>query len=67
MARATKKKAAGMPQAQIGAEIFDSLRELEKLKGIPVEYMTDRLKQALTNAYRKDQEDNRDLPAGQWR
>ena len=63
MARATKKKAAGMPQAQIGAEIFDSLRELEKIKGIPVEYMTDRLKQALTNAYRKDREDNRDLPA----
>ena len=62
MARA-KKKQTGVPQAQIGAEIFDSLRELEKLKGIPVEYMTDRLKQALTNAYRKDQEDNRDLPA----
>ena len=49
--------------AQIGAEIFESLRELEKLKGIPVEYMTDRLKQALTNAYRKDREDNRDIPA----
>ena len=63
MARATKKKATGVPQAQIGAEIFDSLRELEKIKGIPVEYMTERLKQALTNAYRKDREDNRDLPA----
>lgn len=62
MARA-KKKATGVPQAQIGAEIFDSLRELEKLKGIPVEYMTDRLKQALASAYRKDREDNRDLPA----
>ena len=61
MARA--KKQASVPQAQIGAEIFDSLRELEKLKGIPVEYMTERLKQALTNAYRKDREDNRDLPA----
>ena len=61
MARA--KKQAAVPQAQIGAEIFDSLRELEKIKGIPVEYMTERLKQALTNAYRKDREDNRDLPA----
>ena len=61
MARA--KKTAAVPQAQIGAEIFDSLRELEKIKGIPVEYMTERLKQALTNAYRKDREDNRDLPA----
>ena len=62
MARTSKKKQTAMPQAQIGAEIFESLRELEKLKGIPVEYMTDRLKQALTNAYRKDREDNRDIP-----
>ena len=61
MARA--KKQAAVPQAQIGAEIFDSLRELEKIKGIPVEYMTERLKQALTNAYRKDREDHRDIPA----
>ena len=61
MARA-KKKAPGLEQAQIGAEIFDSLRELEKIKGIPVEYMTDRLKQALVNAYRKDQGDNKEMP-----
>ena len=47
----------------IGAEIFDSLRELEKLKGIPVDYMVERLKQALINAYRRDREDRRDLPA----
>ena len=47
----------------IGAEIFDSLRELEKLKGIPVDYMVERLKQALINAYRRDREDHRDLPA----
>ena len=60
---ARTKKQSAVPQAQIGAEIFDSLRELEKLKGIPVEYMTERLKQALTNAYRKDQEGHRDLPA----
>ena len=58
MARKTKAaKAAEVPQVDIGAEIFDSLRELEKLKGIPVSYMTERLKQALTNAYRKDRED----------
>ena len=63
-ARQTKaKKQAAVPQAQIGAEIFSSLRDLEKLKGIPVEYMVERLKQALTNAYRKDREDRRDLPA----
>ena len=63
MARNTKaKKNAQMPQVERGAEIFDSLRELEKIKGIPVEYMVERLKQALTNAYRKDREDDRDVP-----
>ncbi len=61
MAR-TKKKAEA-PKVDIGAEIFASLRELEKLKGISVDYMVERLKQALTNAYRKDREDNRDVPA----
>ena len=61
MARTKKKTEA--PQVDIGAEIFASLRDLEKLKGIPVEYMVERLKQALTNAYRKDREDNRDIPA----
>ena len=61
MAR-TKKQAAA-PQVDIGAEIFASLRELEKIKGIPVDYMVERLKQALTSAYRKDREDHRDIPA----
>ena len=60
MARAKKQTAA--PKVDIGAEIFASLEELEKLKGIPVEYMVERLKQALTNAYRKDREDHRDIP-----
>ena len=64
MARNTRaKKVQEVPQVDIGAEIFESLRELEKLKGIPVEYMVERLKQALTNAYRKDREDHRDVPA----
>ena len=62
MARTSKKK-NDMPQVDIGGEIFASLRELEKLKGISVDYMVERLKQALTNAYRKDREDRRDLPA----
>ncbi len=61
MAKRTKKQDA--PKVDIGAEIFASLRELENLKGIPVAYMVDRLKQALTNAYRKDREDHRDIPA----
>ncbi len=58
-----KSKKNEVPQVDIGAEIFASLRDLEKLKGIPVSYMVDRLKQALTNAYRKDREDHRDIPA----
>ncbi len=64
MARNTRaKKNAEAPKVDIGAEIFSSLRELEKMKGIPVDYMVERLKQALTNAYRKDREDHRDIPA----
>ena len=64
MARTTRsKKTQAAPEVNVGKEIFESLRELEKLKGIPVEYMIDRLKQALTNAYRKDREDHRDIPA----
>ncbi len=57
--RARRGKKA--PEVNVGAEIFESLRELEKIKGIPVEYMVDRLKRALVNAYRKDQEDRRDV------
>ena len=63
MARTTKSKKQAAPQIDIGAEIFASLRDLEKIKGIPVEYMVERLKQALTSAYRKDREDHRDIPA----
>ena len=63
MARNTRAKKNEAPKVDIGAEIFASLRDLEKIKGIPVEYMVERLKQALTNAYRKDREDNRDIPA----
>ena len=63
MARNTRAKKTEAPKVDIGAEIFESLAELEKLKGIPVTYMVERLKQALTNAYRKDREDHRDIPA----
>ena len=63
MARTTRAKKNEAPKVDIGAEIFASLRDLEAEKGIPVEYMVDRLKQALTNAYRKDREDHRDVPA----
>lgn len=64
MAKGTRaKKKIEAPQVDVGKEIFESLRDLEKLKGIPVDYMVERLKQALTNAYRRDREDRRDLPA----
>ena len=61
--RKNAKKQPEAPKVNIGKEIFESLRELEKIKGIPVDYMVERLKQALTNAYRKDREDHRDVPA----
>ena len=63
MAKRNAKKQPEAPQVDVGAEIFSALRDLEKLKGIPVDYMVERLKQALANAYRKDREDRRDVPA----
>ena len=45
------------------AEVFAALRDLEKTKGISVEYMVERMKQGMANAYRKDREDRRDVPA----
>ena len=60
-----RKNAKKQPEAHKidCVEIFASLRELEKIKGIPVDYMIERLKQALANAYRKDREERRDVPA----
>ncbi len=64
MARNTKaKKQPVETPVDMGAEIFASLQEMEKERGIPKDYMIERLKQALTNAYKKDREDHRDVPA----
>ena len=57
MARNVKKKNPE-PQLCQPAEIFAALQMLEKERGIPVDYMVDRIKQALINAYRKDREDS---------
>ena len=62
MARNTKKKQPETHKIDC-AEIFASLRDLEKLKGIPVDYMVERMKQGMANAYRRDREDRRDVPA----
>ena len=62
MARTTKKKAPEAHKIDC-AEVFASLRDLEKVKGIPVDYMIERMKQGMANAYRKDREDRRDVPA----
>ena len=62
MARNVKKKSPE-PQLCQPAEIFAALQMLEKERGIPVDYMVDRIKQALINAYRKDREDHREVPA----
>ena len=61
MARAKKK--VEPVKVDIGMEVFAALRDLEKVKGIPVDYMVERMKQGMANAYRKDREDRRDVPA----
>ncbi len=38
----------------VNAEFFDALEQLEKEKGIPVDYMLDRVGQALITAYKRD-------------
>ena len=63
MARKSTKKQPEASKIDLGVEIFSALRELEKEKGIPVEYMVERMKQGMANAYRKDREDRRDVPA----
>ncbi len=63
MPRATKKKETKAPEPAMYMEIFAALRMLEKERGIHVDYMVDKIKQALVNAYRKDREDHRQVPA----
>ena len=38
----------------VNAEFFDALEQLEREKGIPVDYMLDRVGQALITAYKRD-------------
>ena len=40
----------------MNAEIFAALRQLEKERGIPVDYMVDKITQALVAAYKKDKD-----------
>ncbi len=44
----------------VNAEFFAALEQLEKEKGIPVDYMLDRVGQALISAYKKDNVDMTD-------
>ena len=62
---AARRNAKKQPEAHKidCVEVFAALRELEKTKGIPVDYMVERMKQGMANAYRKDREDRRDVPA----
>ena len=41
-------------EKMVNAEFFDALEQLEKEKGIPVDYMLDRVSQALITAYKRD-------------
>ena len=45
MPRATKKKETKAPEPAMYMEIFAALRMLEKERGIPVDYMVDKIKQ----------------------
>ena len=38
----------------MNADFFDALFDLEREKGIPKEYMLERISQALLNAYKRD-------------
>ena len=40
----------------MNAEIFAALRQLEKERGIPVDYMVEKITQALVAAYKKDRD-----------
>ena len=40
----------------MNAEIFAALRQLEKERGVPVDYMVERITQALVAAYKKDKD-----------
>ncbi len=64
MARSTRKKVAPAPQLCQPDVIFAALKDLEADRHIPVEYMVERIKQALVNAYRKDREDHK-LPVSE--
>ena len=41
-------------EKMVNAEFFDALEQLEREKGIPVDYMLDRVGQALITAYKRD-------------
>lgn len=62
MARNIKKKNQE-PQLCQPDVIFGALKALEEERNIPVDYMVERIKQALVNAYRKDREDHKQIPA----
>ena len=49
-----KKPAAPANQQIDSAEIFAALRQLEKERGVPVDFMVERITQALVAAYKKD-------------
>ena len=53
MARTTKKKAPEAHKIDC-VEVFAALRDLEKTKGIPVDYMLEKVEAALVSAFKKE-------------
>ncbi len=54
--RAKAKEPAQKRETAVGAELFEALDLLEKEKGIPKDYMLEKITQALTTAFKRDNE-----------
>ena len=54
--RAKAKDTAQKRETAVGAELFEALDLLEKEKGIPKDYMMEKITQALTTAFKRDNE-----------
>ena len=56
MRKTSKNANSAATAANMGAEIFEALKGLQKERGIPVAFMVERITQALLAAYKKDKD-----------
>jgi len=62
MSKSKAKNQASANYSIVGAEFFEAIDAIEKEKGIPKEYMLDKIRQALLAAYKKDNPDDEGAP-----